>query len=164
MCCTFTNTLLNHVLGNRGLSLPQRESMEVTAHARGLSQLHQGSCWVHTRRQDKDQRSPAAGFFHNLEGDDRDLRVKKQAERKQGETSQRGETTLWHCELESHRMTYRTCTNHSSQNQYLVKYTGKSRTNLDTHGLHVENRWLHKARAKVVNNERRDAEGDAVRT
>lgn len=34
----------------------------------------------------------------------------------------------------------------------------------ETHSLHVENRRLHKARAKVVNNKGGDTQGDAVLT
>lgn len=63
---TILDTLLYHALGDGGLSLAQRESMEVLAHTRGLSQLQQGSCGVHPRRQNEDQRSPTGGFFHNL--------------------------------------------------------------------------------------------------
>lgn len=40
--------------------------MEVLLHARGLGQLQQGSCGVHPRRKDEDERSGACGFFHNL--------------------------------------------------------------------------------------------------
>ncbi len=65
-CCTVLDVILYHALGDGGLSLAQRESMEVLAHARGLGQLQQGPCGVHPRRQNKDQRSPAGGFLHNL--------------------------------------------------------------------------------------------------
>ncbi|TNN76758.1 hypothetical protein EYF80_013007 [Liparis tanakae] len=41
--------------------------MEVLAPTRGLSQMQQGSCGVHPRRQNEDQRTPAGGFLHNLE-------------------------------------------------------------------------------------------------
>lgn len=66
-CNTVFDTLFYHALGNRGLSLAQGESMELFAHARGISQLQQGSCGVHPRRQNKDQRSTAARFFHYLQ-------------------------------------------------------------------------------------------------
>lgn len=64
--CTIFDAFFYHALGNGGLSLAQRESMEVLAHARGLSQLQQGPCGVYPRRQNKNQRSLAGRFLHNL--------------------------------------------------------------------------------------------------
>lgn len=123
--CTILGALLYHALGNGGLSLAQRESMEVLAHARGLSQLQQGSRGVHTRGQNKDQRSPAGGLLHNLDrGHKEELELTLETEEARG----------------------------------IRKITA------DTHGLQVESRRLHKARAEVLNNEGGDAKGDTVLT
>lgn len=42
------------------------ESMDALVPVRGLSHQHQGSSVVHPRRQNKDLRSPARKFLHNL--------------------------------------------------------------------------------------------------
>ena len=70
-----------------------------------------------------------------------------------------------HSNSDFERFIFQICQNSVS---YLIpkkiKAVGANWKRADTHSLHVENGRLHKATAKVVNNEGGDAEVDAVLT